>query len=164
VKQEKPFAFIDGTPAASRVLQTAVAADKTLVFGNSGVSYQDTIDQAPYRWGTADGQAGAVMAAEWAGEAVGEGQGAVGGRRPCRRSHRTHVRRGGDNSATDIDQFLTTFKSHGGKLATPALEHTAKGGFHRRPDTTGAAAGADRHRQAQGTQESRRCSCSRTPR
>jgi lysozyme family protein len=127
VKAEKPFAFIDGTPGGLPVLQTVVAADKIVTYGNSGVSYKDTIDQAPYRWGTTDSQAGAVMAAEWAGKQLVKGKAQWAGDTAMQTKPRTFG--AVYNAATDINQFTSTFKKYGGKLATPALLYTTAGGF-----------------------------------
>jgi hypothetical protein len=126
VKAEKPFAFIDATPNGLPMLQSLVAADKTVVYGNVGVGFEDTQDQAPYRWGATDAQAAAFVTAEWAGKQLTKGKAQWAGDAATQAKPRAF---GAVYSDTiDIDQFTSTFKKYGGTLATPAFEYQASGG------------------------------------
>ncbi len=133
VEQEKPFAFIDGTPNGLAVLQSVVAQDKIVTYGNSGVSTKDTIAQAPYRWGQADSQAGVLLTGEWAGKELTKRKAQWAGDNALKSKTRTFGAVYADK--VDIDQFNAQFGKYGGKLAVPAFEYTSTGGFLGDPTT-----------------------------
>ncbi len=122
----KPFAFVDDSPGGLPILQTAVAADKIVVYGNSGVLAKDTVAQAPYRWGTTDSQASASLTAEWAGKQLLNKKAQWAGNSETQAKTRTFG--AVYSSLFEIDPFTTAFKKYGGTLTTPALEYQGGGG------------------------------------
>ncbi len=68
VVEAKPFFLLDVTPNGLTTLQQVVAKNKIVVYCQTGTSFEDTINQAPYRWSQLDSQGGALLTAEWAGK------------------------------------------------------------------------------------------------
>src|SRR5262249_22261068 len=67
VKAKKPFVVIDSTASSLPVLDTAIAAAKIAVF-SLNATVDETLKQAPYRWGQTDPSAGSLNGAEFIGK------------------------------------------------------------------------------------------------
>ena len=67
VKAMKPFVVLDNSPDALDVFDEAIAAAKIPVF-SLYVTVEQTLTQAPYRWGQQDPIAGSMNAAEFVGK------------------------------------------------------------------------------------------------
>ena len=67
VRAEKPFVVLDNVPSALNVFDTAMVGAKIPVF-SLYVTVDQTLEQAPYRWGQQDPIAGSMNAAEFVGK------------------------------------------------------------------------------------------------
>jgi len=119
VVAEKPFAVIDTTFNGEPVFGAAVGAAKIPVWGND-VSLEDTLKQAPYRWGQADANAGAINVAEFAGKQLAGKKAVYAGDTTM---HDQTRKLGMVYSPTVIDTALfdKTLAKYGAKLAPGAV-------------------------------------------
>jgi hypothetical protein len=93
----------------------------------------DTQAQAPYRWGTTDSQAGALLSAEWAGKQLVKGKAEWAGNSATQAKTRTFGAVYDDK--LDFASFTGTFKKYGGTLATPGFPYKAGLGTLGDPET-----------------------------
>jgi hypothetical protein len=124
IEQLKPFAVIDTNNAGLSTLAGVLAADKYLVF-SQGTSTQNTLDQAPYRWGLNDPSGSMLNAAEFIGKQLVNGKAQWAGESAFKSEKRTFgvVYPKG----LDISIFTKALAKYGGKLATPPLQFTTNG-------------------------------------
>ena len=67
VKAKKPFVVVDATASSLDVFDTVIAAAKIPVF-SLNATLDETLKQAPYRWGQTDPVAGSMNGAEFIGK------------------------------------------------------------------------------------------------
>jgi hypothetical protein len=130
IEQVKPFAVIDLNSRGLRTLATVLAAKKYIVF-EDGTTTQDTIDQAPYRWGLNDPSGSMLNAAEFIGKQLVKGKAQWAGDA----AFTSEQRKFGVvyPKGLDISTFTTAFAKYGGKLATPPMEFVTNGSTYGDP-------------------------------
>ncbi len=111
----KPFAVFDANSTGHPVFESQVAAAKIPVFGN-GAGLDATQKQAPYRWGQADVNAGALNVAEFAGKQLAGKKAQYAGDAAM---HDTTRKLGlvYPDPVIDTDLFDQTLSKYGGKIA-----------------------------------------------
>jgi hypothetical protein len=117
-KAEKPFAVVDATYTGHPVFEAEVAAAKMPVFGNAG-ALEATVKQAPYRWGQADANAGAINTAEFVGKQL-EGKKAVYAGDKAMQSQPRKFGMVFSDTVIDQDLFDAALVKYGGKIAPGA--------------------------------------------
>jgi hypothetical protein len=136
VNAMKPFAVVDATYTPHDAFEAAIASAKTPVFG-SAAALDATEKQAPYRWGQADANAGALNTAEFVGKQLAGKKAQYAGDD----SMKTQTRKiGMVFSDTVIDQslFNKTLAKYGGKI-TPGAALTYPASASSTGDPTQAA-------------------------
>jgi hypothetical protein len=118
VKAMKPFAVVDATYTGHPEFEAGIAAAKIPVFGSAN-ALEATQKQAPYRWGQADANAGAINTAEFVGKQLTGKKAEYAGDDAVK----SQTRKFGmvySDTVIDRDLFDTTLKKYGGKITPGA--------------------------------------------
>jgi hypothetical protein len=117
VKAKKPFVVVDSTASSLPVFDTEIAAAKIPVF-SLNATIDETLKQAPYRWGQTDPAAGTLNGAEFIGKQL------VGKKAEYAGDPAMHdqTRKFGlvQSDVFDIDYFTDTLAKYDGKIAPGA--------------------------------------------
>jgi hypothetical protein len=118
VKEKEPFVVLDHSTTALDVFDSAMVAAKIPVF-SLYVTVDQTLEQAPYRWGQQDPIAGSMNAAEFVGKQLQGKKAKYAGDAAMHDTTRKFgvVR----SSVLDIDYFSDTLSEYGVKVASNAL-------------------------------------------
>jgi hypothetical protein len=123
VKAKKPFVVLDSTASSLPVFDTEIAAAKIPVF-SLNATVDETLKQAPYRWGQTDPIAGTMNGAEFIGKQLGGGKAEYAGDPAMHEQKRKFglVR----SDVFDIDYFNDTLAKYDVEIA-PNASVTYKG-------------------------------------
>jgi hypothetical protein len=113
IKAMKPFAAVDLFTAGLLTLEAELARAKIVTFGTATTAKQ-ALAQAPYRWGTTDGQATAVNAAAVLGKQLANKKAAFAG---DALQGRTRVFGAVAADIVDVPRFESDLRKQGAKLA-----------------------------------------------
>jgi hypothetical protein len=117
VKAKKPFVVVDSTASSLPVFDTEIAAAKIPVF-SLNATVDETVQQAPYRWGQTDPVAGTLNGAEFIGKQVAGKKAQYAGDPALHdKTRKLGLVR---SQVVDIDFFNRTLAKYGVKIAPSA--------------------------------------------
>jgi hypothetical protein len=117
VKAKKPFVVVDTTASSLPVFDTEIAAAKIPVF-SLNATVDETLKQAPYRWGQTDPVAGTMNGAEFIGKQLAGKKAAYAGDDAMHSQTRKFglVR----SDVFDLGRFTQTLAKYGARIAPGA--------------------------------------------
>ncbi len=124
VEQVKPMFVVDTTSNGLGTLAAVLGKDKYTIYSYA-TTHDESLSQAPYRWGQADATAAALNTSEFVTKQLAKHKAEFAGDDAMHSTTRTFAVIA--PKAVDVDSFVASLKKAGVTLSTPPITYTTNG-------------------------------------